>query len=327
MRIWITCACLCALAACSTEEGDDAGPPGVDAGPPGVDAGGGTDAGPPTDAGPGTDAGTTPDAAVGADGGAPSGGFTLLTMNLWNAYLNGDWDTRRQMVADLIGARSPDAVCLQEVVQSGSIENGAAWLANATGYSDHFVQTHDAFVFQEGIGVLSRHPILATEDAQLPITDLGIAMRAILSADLDTPDGVVRVFCSHMSISTDETEKADESVAAFRFMDARRTAGAAYFGGDLNAEPDTLAMRVLRGEATHGMVSGDLVDAWTTANPSDPGFTIPSDGPDRRIDYIYAVPGSTDPLPSGVTCERVLTAPMGGVYASDHVGVLCRFSP
>lgn len=322
-------AALALLVGCSEEAGVDAGPPGVDSGMPTLDAGDAPDAG--SDAGVGPDGSATDggaDAGGDVDAGPDDGSFTYLTMNLWNAYVNGgDWDTRRAMIADGITMWAPDAVCLQEVVATSSLENGAAALAAATGYRYHYVQTHDAFLFEEGIAVLSRHPIVATDSARLPITDLGIAMRTILSADLDTPRGIVRVFCSHMSIDTDETNKAGEVVAAFGFMDMRRTEGASYFSGDLNADPDTLAMRVLRGEAMHMGVTGDLVDAWTSANPGDPGYTIPSDGPDRRIDFVYVVPGSTAPLPAIDACERVFTMPMGSVYASDHVGVRCTFTP
>ena len=65
----------------------------------------------------------------------------------------------------------------------------------------------------------------------------------------------------------------------------------------------------------------------TVNTPGDPGYTIPSDGPDRRINYVYILPGSVAPLPTIDACERVFTVPMGGVYASDHIGVRCTFTP
>lgn len=61
--------------------------------------------------------------------------------------------------------------------------------------------------------------------------------------------------------------------------------------------------------------SHDLVDAWTTG----PGFTIPSDAPDRRTDYVYLVAGLT-----AHACSTVLGELVGGVRASDHLGVLCE---
>jgi endonuclease/exonuclease/phosphatase family metal-dependent hydrolase len=76
---------------------------------------------------------------------------------------------------------------------------------------------------------------------------------------------------------------------------------------------------VLRGAATHGGVTGDLVDAWP---PGSPGYTIPSGAPARRIDYIYALPGGG----AATACLTVLADPVDGVRASDHLGVLCTFT-
>ncbi len=328
--VWVAGLCACG--------GDDGASGGTDAGlradggatedggGPGTDAGGALDAGGAgTDGGATTDGGTATADAGGSDAAVPEG-WQVLSINLQNAYLNAStWPVRRDAIAAAITAWQPDAVCVQEAVTTDG-PNGAEAIADATGY-DHVLElTHDAFVFEEGIAALSRHTITASDTEHLPITDLGFANRAMLSVDLDTPDGAVRVFCSHMSISTDEGDKADEAAAAFRFMDERRTEAPSFFAGDLNAEPDTRAMRILRGEETHDGVTGDLLDAWTVARPGDPGFTIPSDAPDRRIDYVYVVPGTGAGEATVLDCERVFTEPVSGTtYASDHLGLLCRF--
>ena len=264
---------------------------------------------------------TATDASVDAP---PPEGFAVLTMNLWNAFINGDWDERRAQVAAMIMRERPDAVCLQEVVESFSLDNGAEELATETGYQYEYLQTHEASLFQEGIAILSRWPIASVENVQLPITDFGFANRHVLKAVLRVDGNAVVVSCSHMSISTDADEKAEEAARAFELIDRDRTDDHAYFAGDLNAEPDSRAMRLLRGEDTFDAITGDLIDAWTTAHPGDPGLTHPTDGPDKRIDYVYLVPG-TGALPT-ITCTHVLTEPVDGTYASDHRGVLCRFA-
>ena len=272
--------------------------------------------------------GSDADASTVLDGGAGDDGFELLTINLQNSYLNGStWPARRDAIAAGITTWQPDVVCIQEAVETGSDPNDAQEVADATGYDAEILLTHMAFLFEEGIAALSRWPIVHTESVKLPIEDLaGVAERHVLMVDVATGGGEVRVFCSHMSISTDSDDKADEAVAAFEFMDARRTERAAFFAGDLNAEPDTLAMQVLRGDAMHGGATGDLVDVWSALYPSDPGYTIPSDDPDRRIDYVYAVPGTSGPAAVPRECERVFTIPISGsTYASDHLGVRCIF--
>jgi endonuclease/exonuclease/phosphatase family metal-dependent hydrolase len=92
----------------------------------------------------------------------------------------------------------------------------------------------------------------------------------------------------------------------------------------MNSVPDTLPMRFLRGETPYQGATGDLSDAWKTMNPKDPGFTDPSSGPQDRIDYIYVIPGPTG-APKVQSCRLVLDKPVNGIYASDHIGVLCTF--
>src|SRR5690606_1484319 len=118
------------------------------------------------------------------------------------------------------------------------------------------------------------------------------------------------------------TDRADQAVEALAFARAQHEPGVpAYLAGDLNAPPDELAMRVLRGEASHEGTTGDLTDAWLQATTT-PGYTIPSDAPERRIDYIYAFPDAG----TATTCATVLAQPVDGIRASDHLGVLCQFT-
>jgi len=93
----------------------------------------------------------------------------------------------------------------------------------------------------------------------------------------------------------------------------------------LNAEPDSLAQEVLRGDATHRMTTGDLIDAWAAARPGDDGSTAPASAPARRLDYVYAVPGAAEPAREVLWCERWFLEPEAGVHASAHLGVLCTF--
>jgi endonuclease/exonuclease/phosphatase family metal-dependent hydrolase len=93
----------------------------------------------------------------------------------------------------------------------------------------------------------------------------------------------------------------------------------------MNSEPGNLAMRFFRGEAEHEGMTGNLIDSWMAANPGEDGFTMSSSNPEKRIDYIYLVPGSEKPA-EVVSCELMFSEPVGGLYASDHLGVLCEFS-
>ncbi|MFW5921611.1 MAG: endonuclease/exonuclease/phosphatase family protein, partial [Polyangiales bacterium] len=195
------------------------------------------------------------------------------------------------------------------------------------GYEHVGVWTHDAFLFEEGIAVLSRWPILWSDARDLPHDEVGgVATRAVLGARLDSPFGEAQVFCTHMLAGGTEEEQADQSVAILGFMEDNPSALPSFLGGDLNAEPTTLPTQVLRGDASHDGTTGSLEDGWLAVRAGDDGFTIPSDDPDRRIDYVYAAPGSDGATATPTECSRELTEPEDGVYASDHLAVLCRYS-
>ena len=312
----------------SGEDGDGSGEDGDGDqdgdGQDGQDAGGDTG-----DGVDGLDGGDEPGDGGDADGGGDDpepASLVVLTFNLKHPLLGMDDALNRlPIVADLIDDRQPDLVALQEVVSDGSEPDMAAQLAAQTGYEHYWQHTYDVpLLFSEGIAVLSRWPILWHDAIQLPHVDLIMFQRQILGTRVDSPYGELQLFCSHMTTDSDETKKADQALAAFEFMQSHPSPLPGFFAGDLNAEPDTLAMRFFRGEAAHEGVTGDLVDSWLVTNPDQDGFTIPSNNPDRRIDYIYVVPGSVGSAVP-VECEIVLDEPQGGVYASDHLGVLCRY--
>ena len=274
--------------------------------------------------------GSGPDAQI-VDGSVPDGAapteIGVLTINLQNAWASSDHvNERTQIVIDFINTNLPDVVALQEVVETSSIPNRAEVIAAATGYEWRWHVTHSPVVFDEGVGLLSRWSIVWSDHADLPHLDLGgICTRATIGAHVDAPLGQLAIFSAHLTVDPDETVKADQAAAAYAFVEANTGPGPTLFAGDLNAEPTTLAMEFLRGDATHMGSTGDFTDAWLAANPTDPGFTIPSDGPDRRIDYIYFEPDTTV-VPIVDSCEVVFDVPVAGVYASDHLGVYCRFS-
>jgi endonuclease/exonuclease/phosphatase family metal-dependent hydrolase len=189
------------------------------------------------------------------------------------------------------------------------------------------VATHgQAFLFEEGPGLLSRWPIVWSGTAPLPHDDLaGLSTRKVIAAHVEAPNGRVGLFSTHMTIDEDASVKADQAKAAYDYVAAHVADLATFFAGDLNAEPDALAMEYLRGQAMHAGTSGDLVDAWMTVNPADPGFSFSSSEPNKRIDYIYASPGGLQP-PVPTHCEIVFDEPVAGTAVSDHLGVLCSFA-
>jgi endonuclease/exonuclease/phosphatase family metal-dependent hydrolase len=321
------------------EDGDQPGPDEADPGPDGDPSSDDADSGP-------GDAADSQDAFDGADGqadaadgqadaadgdGAGDPGqaatFKVLTINLKHPLTGLDEAlVRLQIVADVINQRQPDVVALQEVVQEDEDPSLAEQLAGLTGYEWFWQYTYTVpLLFNEGIAVLSRWPIVWTDATTLPHLDLVIFTRQVLGARVDSPHGEIQIFCSHMTTDSDASKKADQALAVYEFIQANPSTRAGFLAGDLNAEPDTLAMRFFRGEAEHEGVTGNLIDAWAAINPGQDGFTIPSNAPDRRIDYVYVIPG-TSTSASVDSCEIMFAEQVDGLYASDHLGVMCTFT-
>ena len=314
---------LLSLGACGDDDGD------TPDGSTGMDAAAITDTGPATDTATATDAATATDTAPAADTGpGPDTGpvdpsvVTVLTINLANPTLHGDWPTRQVMIADFIREQQPDVVAVQEAVEEGGV-NGAELIAGMVGYEHRWERTHT--LFAEGIGALSRWPIEFDDFTMLPGSEFGGSIRrGVMVIRVAHPDGDLHLFATHLTTDSDEDTKADQAVAVLEFIEMHPSMRAAFLGGDMNAEPDQLPMEVFRGAAMHDGRTGDLIDSWMTIMPGDPGLTHPSDAPENRIDYLYVVPGTAGTA-TVLSCEVVLGEPMGDVYASDHRGVLCRY--
>jgi len=265
----------------------------------------------------------------GDDDDAGPAGLAILTVNLQHPLFTGmNVEERTQIVADLINAEQPDLVALQEVIQNLTWPNRAEVLAELTGCEWIWERTYNVILFEEGIAVLARGSIGWSDATDLPHPDLSMFERRVLGVTAETEEGTATLYVTHMTTADNETEKADQALTIWEFIaETLPPGGPVFFAGDLNAEPDSLAMRFLRGETEYEGVAGDFADAWIAANGDDPGYTYPSHNPKRRIDYIYQVPGEAGEPPAVAGCERVLTEPVDGIRASDHVGVLCRFEP
>lgn len=239
-----------------------------------------------------------------------------------------DLDARTKITADTIKALAPDFVLVQEIGQSALLPNRASVLASMTGYEWHWKKASGvAGVFEEGPGILSRWPLVWKDGVTLPhTTNFGLATRVVCAARAQTPFGEVQLFSAHLSDENDETISADQAKTALDYIAAHPSPLPGFLAGDMNASPDALAMRVMRGDATYQGTKGNLIDAWATVHPTDPGYTEPNTSPNHRIDYVYAVPGSTSTKAKVEECKIVFDTPVGGIYASDHLGVFCTFS-
>lgn len=208
--------------------------------------------------------------------------------------------------AALIGATAAEVVGLQEVDRHLSVRSG--WVDQARALAER-LGMHVAFGANidldpderrgpdsprrhYGNAVLSAHPIVSWRNIPLPGRD-GAEPRGLLTARLAVDGAALVVGCTHL-----QNRSAAERVAqAARAVDvlvpptpptpstpptppagATGDAAATVLLGDMNAGPDSAAVRAL---------TATFTDAWAVAGtPGSAGLTFDAATPHARIDYV-----------------------------------------
>jgi endonuclease/exonuclease/phosphatase family metal-dependent hydrolase len=261
----------------------------------------------------------------------------VVSWNLWWRY--GPWERRREAIAATLAEVRPDLCGLQEVWGAPG-ENLAAdlaarlgmhwcWAVATTGRGAHGEEV------SLGNAILSRWPITAQAQADLPARGLAGEGRVAVHARIDAPGGTLPMFTTHLTYGLGRSQVRTAQVRALAGFVAGHATDGAYppvVTGDLNAEPGSDELRLLGGVLTAPAVPGlVLIDAWRYADPGDPGFTwdhrngylAASMIPDSRIDYVLAgLPrqGRGRLRSAGLAG----TAPVDGIWPSDHFAVVAE---
>lgn len=253
---------------------------------------------------------------------------TVLTLNIWNR--GGPWEERLQVIRAGIAEMRPDVVCLQEVLALPDFDQ-AAMIAEGTGYHVAFgADGDDHYLF--GNAILSRWPIARTAVRPLPRGGTH-ENRAVTFAAVASPFGVLPVFSTHLNWKLHQGHVRVQQVRELvSFMDtvAGEAELPAVLAGDFNAEPESDEIRYLRGLTGLGGECVFFTDCWAAAGAGSQGATfvrrnayaLDNREPDRRIDYVF-VRGPNERFEGeALRCSLAFDAPVGGVWASDHLGVL-----
>jgi endonuclease/exonuclease/phosphatase family metal-dependent hydrolase len=174
----------------------------------------------------------------------------------------------------------------------------------------------------QGHSIASRWPLEEVRELDLHVTPRtrGFAC-GLIAAEIDVPEPIGRVLFAYHNPSWQLSfayERELQAVAAARFLE-----------------------ECVRDRDVHVVVAADLdadpYDAWESRHPDEPGHTfgvrenplgVDWDWPFRRIDYIFVRCGEHGgPTLEISACERIFDAPVDGVWASDHFGLVADLAP
>lgn len=257
----------------------------------------------------------------------------VLTLNVWHD--SGPWAERRALIRQEIVAREPDLIGFQEILKGEALDLSAE-LVEGLGYETEFAGA-SAFWGRDGLlfgnAVASRWPIREREELELPDGGDG-ETRSAVSVTVDAPVGPVSFTSTHLNWKFHHGWIREKQVAALaEHVRARRPRGGfpPILVGDFNADPDSSEMRYLAGLQSLEGRSVHFMDAWRVAGDGGPGITWSNDNeyarpwlePERRIDYVWVgPPRRPDGLGQLLSCERFGVDAVGGVFCSDHIGLV-----
>jgi len=214
--------------------------------------------------------------------------------------------------------------------------------ADILGDGFHIANQERRRVDHNGIAIASRWPIHAVHEVDLDVTPRTAPFFAsALIAEIRVPGPIGPIlFVNHLPEYQPayEYERELQTVLVARRVEAliQEREMPVILAGDLDADAEAASIRFLLGrQSLHG-ISVCYRNAWDSAHPGEPGDTFtPENGlmtawdwPFRRIDHIFVRYGEGGgPSLAIDSCERIFDAPVNGVWASDHFGMMAELAP
>lgn len=265
------------------------------------------------------------------------GTMRVLTHNIYGWHSN--WEGRRRVLIDGIRELRPDLIALQETILTDDYDQAADLLGAAFDFHFPIVNSRARETDGQGISIASRWPIGEVRELDLHVTPRTADFACTtLSAEIQVPDPIgPLLFINHFpDYQPDhEYERELQAVIAARSIEelVAQRGRHVVLAGDLDAEPDAASVRFLSGRQSLAGLSVCYRNAWERAHPGDPGQTFTArnplvaeanwDWPFQRIDHIFVRCGRHGGPTLGIAaCELAFNEPVGGVWASDHFGLV-----
>lgn len=262
---------------------------------------------------------------------AASDSLKIMTYNIQGMKPGSDPDTRLTHMIEKLKVLDPDILGIQEINETltDTSTNQARIIADSLSahfgiqYYYYYSFTHLSWnnLFREFVGIISKHPIIETGYKQLP---QGLFIRKVVWSYIDSPLGKINFFSTHLSFTSVEPriKQVGEIIPFVEEIEQNNPGIASILVGDFNDEPNSEPVIMLTGRG-----SGEYyIDTFFKIHPyGNPGYTVDSDNPERKIDYIfYKNNGSLLIDDSYVVMDEPYS---GNLYCSDHLGVTTIFKP
>jgi endonuclease/exonuclease/phosphatase family metal-dependent hydrolase len=243
--------------------------------------------------------------ATGAKEPAPAT-FRVMTYNIHHGEgADGKIDLER--IAAVIKEAQADIVGLQEVdkgVRRTQRRDLPAELAALTGLTCLFTNNFPYQGGEYGNAVLTRFPVVRWTNTHLQMLHTN-EQRGVMQVLLKAAGRELLFMTTHIDYHREDTERL-RNVAEFKQLIGKYGRLPIVFCGDFNDPPASRTYRAMVEQ---------FEDVWAMVGQAD-GFTIPSQRPNKRIDYIWIRRDSPlTPLKAWV--------PSSG--ASDHLPVVAEF--
>ncbi|WP_264738899.1 endonuclease/exonuclease/phosphatase family protein [Cytobacillus firmus] len=214
-----------------------------------------------------------------------------------------------ERIAKVIEDSGAEIIGLQEVDNHWSdrseLEDQAKWLADRLDMHFTYVANLDLDPLnhgeprrQYGTAVLSKYPIIQAEN--YPLSKIGNTEQRGLSETVINVNGHhLNFYNTHLALTAAERTIQVQEIIEI----TSKTEGPKVIMGDLNARPDSLEMQPLYAH---------YKDSFADQNDA---YTIPSENPTRRIDYIF-------------TSNEIQTAnaEVISTIASDHLPIVTEIT-
>lgn len=253
----------------------------------------------------------------------------VMTINLRND--SDEWKRRFPLIAAEIDRLEPDVIGLQEVEIADDAAEHLNDLLAARGHARyHLTQKRKpgirGFFTGEGIGIMSRWPIVETHHEDLP------EMRVSLLARIKHPSGgfldMTNTHLHHQGGAEADAIRLEEAKQTIDLVNRNDDCWPTFLTGDMNTTEASPALKQF--------VSAGFVDSYRKvhgARTAETGNTSPivlregafAQSPRKRIDFVYgrSAGGRTVKAVDSVVGFRNHDAK--GFYPSDHLGVMTTY--